>query len=125
MSALNVSSSIWGIADDVLRDVYARGKCRDVILPMTVVHRLYAVLDPTKDAVLRMKAQVNDAGRTPELSMTRCWNAPLPRSWQTIPSCSSSSATTIRSASGSPRWFYATTYLAPAAAVSGPGTKVD
>jgi type I restriction enzyme M protein len=28
---------IWGIADDVLRDLYVRGKYRDVILPMTVV----------------------------------------------------------------------------------------
>jgi type I restriction enzyme M protein len=27
---------IWGIADDCLRDVYVRGKYRDVILPMTV-----------------------------------------------------------------------------------------
>ena len=35
MNALNISSFIWGIADDVLRDVYVRGKYRDVILPMT------------------------------------------------------------------------------------------
>ena len=33
MNSLNVSSFIWGIADDVLRDVYVRGKYRDVILP--------------------------------------------------------------------------------------------
>ena len=64
MSALNVSSFIWGIADDVLRDVYVRGKYRDVILPMTVIRRLDAVLEPTKDAVLRMKAQLDDAGIT-------------------------------------------------------------
>jgi type I restriction enzyme M protein len=31
---------IWGIADDVLRDVYMRGKYRDVILSMTVIRRL-------------------------------------------------------------------------------------
>ncbi len=31
-----------GIADDCLRDVYVRGKYRDVILPMTVVRRLDA-----------------------------------------------------------------------------------
>ena len=36
MSALNISSFIWSIADNVLRDVYVRGKYRDVILPMTV-----------------------------------------------------------------------------------------
>ena len=64
MSALNISSFIWGIADDVLRDVYVRGKYRDVILPMTVIRRLDAVLEPTKDAVLRMKAQMDDAGIT-------------------------------------------------------------
>ena len=61
MSALNISSFIWGVADDVLRDVYVRGKYRDVILPMTVVRRLDAVLEPTKEAVLRMKAQLDDA----------------------------------------------------------------
>ena len=30
---------IWSIADDCLRDVYMRGKYRDVILPMTVIRR--------------------------------------------------------------------------------------
>ena len=64
MSALNISSFIWGIADDILRDVYVRGKYRDVILPMTVIRRLDAVLEPTKDAVLRMKAQLDAAGIT-------------------------------------------------------------
>ena len=64
MRALNISSFIWGIADDVLRDVYVRGKYRDVILPMTVIRRLDAVLEPTKDAVLRMKDQLDDAGIT-------------------------------------------------------------
>lgn len=52
---------IWGIADDVLRDVYVRGKYRDVILPMTVIRRLDALLEPTKDAVLRMKAHLDRA----------------------------------------------------------------
>ncbi len=64
VSALNVSGFIWGIADDVLRDVYVRGKYRDVILPMTVIRRLDAVLEPTKDDVLRMKDQLDDAGIT-------------------------------------------------------------
>ena len=59
---LNISSFIWGIADDVLRDVYVRGKYRDVILPMTVIRRLDAVLEPTKEDVLRMKRQLDDAG---------------------------------------------------------------
>lgn len=53
---------IWGIADDCLRDVYVRGKYRDVILPMTVIRRLDAVLEPTKGAVLKMKEQLDKAG---------------------------------------------------------------
>jgi len=56
-----VANFIWGIADDVLRDVYVRGKYRDVILPMTVIRRLDALLEPTKDAVLKMKAQLDTA----------------------------------------------------------------
>ncbi|MYK35783.1 MAG: SAM-dependent DNA methyltransferase, partial [Chloroflexi bacterium] len=64
MSSLNISSFIWSIADDVLRDVYVRGKYRDVILPMTVIRRLDAVLEPTKGAVLAMKAQMDEAGVT-------------------------------------------------------------
>jgi type I restriction enzyme M protein len=54
-------SFIWGIADDVLRDLYVRGKYRDVILPMTVLRRLDAVLEPTKQAVLDMRASLDDA----------------------------------------------------------------
>jgi type I restriction enzyme M protein len=51
-----IAGFIWGIADDVLRDLYVRGKYRDVILPMTVLRRFDAVLEPTKQAVLEMKA---------------------------------------------------------------------
>ncbi|MEI6451728.1 MAG: type I restriction-modification system subunit M N-terminal domain-containing protein, partial [Actinomycetes bacterium] len=53
---------IWGIADDVLRDLYVRGKYRDVILPMTVLRRLDSVLEPTKLAALEMKASLDAAG---------------------------------------------------------------
>ncbi|MHB8377259.1 MAG: type I restriction-modification system subunit M [Dehalococcoidia bacterium] len=59
-----IVSFIWGIADDVLRDVYVRGKYRDAILPMVVVRRLDAVLEPTKQAVLDMKKTLDDAGIT-------------------------------------------------------------
>lgn len=52
---------IWNIADDVLRDVYVRGKYRDVILPMTIIRRLDALLEPTKEAVLRMKTHLDKA----------------------------------------------------------------
>ena len=45
-------SFIWSIADDCLRDVYVRGKYRDVILPMVVLRRLDALLEPSKDKVL-------------------------------------------------------------------------
>ena len=62
VNALNIGNFIWGIADDVLRDVYVRGKYRDVILPMTVIRRLDAVLDPTKGAVLEMHERLNRAG---------------------------------------------------------------
>ncbi|ROS79671.1 SAM-dependent DNA methyltransferase [Muribaculaceae bacterium Isolate-042 (Harlan)] len=44
-------SLIWNIADDVLRDVFVRGQYRDVILPMVVLRRLDALLEPTKAAV--------------------------------------------------------------------------
>ena len=57
-----LANFIWNIADDVLRDVYVRGKYRDVILPMTVLRRLDAVLEPTKQAVLDMKATLDKAG---------------------------------------------------------------
>jgi len=57
-----IAGFIWNIADDVLRDVYVRGKYRDVILPMTVVRRLAAVLEPNKDAVLKMNQQLDEAG---------------------------------------------------------------
>ena len=50
-----ISDFIWNIADDRLRDVYVRGKYRDVILPFTVLRRLDAVLETTKDAVLERK----------------------------------------------------------------------
>jgi len=57
-----IANFIWGIADDVLRDLYVRGKYRDVILPMTVLRRLDVVLEPTKQAVLDMKASLDKAG---------------------------------------------------------------
>ncbi len=56
-----IANFIWGIADDVLRDLYVRGKYRDVILPMTVIRRLDSLLEPTKQAVLDMKASLDKA----------------------------------------------------------------
>ena len=56
-----IASFIWGIADDVLRDLYVRGKYRDVILPFTVLRRLDAVLEPTKHKVMELKRVLDDA----------------------------------------------------------------
>lgn len=58
-------SFIWSIADDCLRDVYVRGKYRDVILPMVVLRRLDALLEPTKQKVMEELAfQKNEVGLT-------------------------------------------------------------
>ena len=57
-----ISNFIWSVADDVLRDLYVRGKYRDVILPMTVLRRLDAVLEPTKQKALDEKKWLDDAG---------------------------------------------------------------
>ena len=58
-------SFIWSIADDCLRDVYVRGKYRDVILPMFVLRRLDCLLEPTKEAVLEeVRWQREEAGFT-------------------------------------------------------------
>src|ERR1019366_8595953 len=66
-----VVSFLWGIADDVLRDLFKRGKYPDVILPMCVLRRLDAVLEPTKKAVLDMKDMLDKAGIT-EQSAALC-----------------------------------------------------
>lgn len=57
-----IASFIWGITDDVLRDLFKRGKYPDVILPMCVIRRLDAVLEPTKDKVLQTKEMLDNAG---------------------------------------------------------------
>ncbi len=56
-----IANFIWGIADDVLRDLYVRGKYRDVILPMTVLRRLDSLLEASKQAVLDMKTSLDKA----------------------------------------------------------------
>ena len=57
-----IPAFIWGITDDVLRDLFRRGKYPDVILPMCVLRRLDAVLEPTKKKVLEAKAMLDKAG---------------------------------------------------------------
>jgi type I restriction enzyme M protein len=56
-----IVSFIWGIADDVLRDLFKRGKYPDVILPMCVIRRMDAVLEPTKQRVLATKKMLDEA----------------------------------------------------------------
>jgi type I restriction enzyme M protein len=56
-----IVSFIWGIADDVLRDLFKRGKYPDVILPMCVIRRMDAVLEPTKKKVLETKKMLDEA----------------------------------------------------------------
>jgi type I restriction enzyme M protein len=58
-----IVSFIWSIADDCLRDVFVRGKYRDVILPMFVLRRIDCLLEETKEAVLaEVKFQKKEAG---------------------------------------------------------------
>lgn len=66
-----IVSFIWGIADDVLRDLFKRGKYPDVILPMCVLRRLDAVLEPTKQAVLEAKVLLDAAGITEQREALR------------------------------------------------------
>jgi len=57
-----IQDFIWNIADDVLRDIYSRGNYRDVILPMTVLRRIDAILEPTKDKVRALSQSLDKAG---------------------------------------------------------------
>jgi len=74
-----IVSFIWGIADDVLRDVFVRGKYRDIILPFTVLRRLDALLVPTKEKVLEaadfMKEQkIDDKSALKAVTGYPFWN---------------------------------------------------
>ena len=66
-----IAKYIWGIADDILRDLYVRRKYRDVILPMTVLRRLDAVLEDSKQEVLEMKAVLDRPGVVEQDSVLR------------------------------------------------------
>ena len=57
-----IVSLIWNIADDVLRDVFLRGQYRDVILPMVVLRRIDALLEPTKEAVEQQIKEIEADG---------------------------------------------------------------
>ena len=55
-----IASFIRGIADDVLSDVYIRGKHRDVILPVVVLPWLHAAAEPAKEADLEALQQAGE-----------------------------------------------------------------
>lgn len=59
---------LWSIPNEILRDHYVRGKYRDVILPMIVIRRLDAVLEPTKEKVLETKKKLDEQGFTKQES---------------------------------------------------------
>lgn len=74
-----IVSFIWSIADDVLRDVFVRGKYRDIILPFTVLRRLDALLVPTKDKVLEAdkfmrKEKIDDKSALQKVTGYPFWN---------------------------------------------------
>ena len=72
-------SFIWSIADDCLRDVYVRGKYRDVILPMVVLRRLDTLLEPGKEIIdkFKLKAQVRHmAGKDVLLDVLEKFTSP-------------------------------------------------
>ena len=70
-----IANYIRGIAADVLRDLYVRGKYRDVILPMTMLRRLDAVLEGSKQAVLDMKATLDAAEQVRATRADHYWRA--------------------------------------------------
>lgn len=59
-----IVSFIFGIANDCLVDVYDVGDYRKIILPMMVIRRFDAVLEPSKQDVLSMKEKLDVAGIT-------------------------------------------------------------
>src|SRR3954469_3894229 len=70
---------IWSIANDVLRDVFVRGKYRDIILPFTVIRRLDALLVPTKNEVLDtnkflIREKIDDKSGLQQASKYPFWN---------------------------------------------------
>ena len=106
-----IVSFIWGIADDVLRDLFRRGKYPDAILPMCVIRRMDAVLEPTKPAVLEAKKMLDEAHIT-EQRAALCdaagqafYNTSRPTAWSVSPmaACPPTSPAKVKSAAPSSR----------------------
>jgi type I restriction enzyme M protein len=83
-----IVSFIWGIANDVLRDLFKRGKYPDVILPMCVIRRMDAVLEPTKQKVLDTKKMLStrraSPSSAPRSAMPRVRPSTTPRSSRSV-----------------------------------------
>ena len=59
-----LKSFIWGIANDCLVDVYDVGDYRKIILPMFVIRRFDAVLEPKHEEVMKAKERFIKGGVT-------------------------------------------------------------
>lgn len=67
-----LKSFIWGIANDCLVDVYDVGDYRKVILPMLVIRRFDAVLEPKYDEVIAAKKKFEKDGVTVDIDPALC-----------------------------------------------------
>lgn len=68
----SLKSFIWGIANDCLVDVYDVGDYRKIILPMLVIRRFDAVLEPKHDAVIAMKKKMESKGSIVDIDPVLC-----------------------------------------------------
>lgn len=67
-------SFIWSVADDCLRDVYVRGKYRDVILPMTVIRRFDTIIEKEKANIMKVKETAEQEGWNVEKALATAVN---------------------------------------------------
>ncbi|MBN3409348.1 N-6 DNA methylase [Clostridium botulinum] len=72
-----IVSFIWGIADDVLRDVFVRGKYRDIILPFTVLRRIDVLLEETKEKVLEANKFMEENNIDDKSALTKITKYPF------------------------------------------------
>ncbi len=72
---------IWGIADDVLRDFFRRGKYPGKFVPMYVIRRTDALFEPTKRKVLDDKKILGDVYPSRALYFMFS-NPPYGRTWK-------------------------------------------
>lgn len=70
-------SFIWSVADDCLRDVYVRGKYRDVILPMTVIRRFDTIIEKEKANIMKVKETAEKEGWDVEKTLATAVNLPF------------------------------------------------